>query len=133
MIKKSIFENDLIEGMQRNLKNSEAQNHSVSAAVDYLNSAISIFDEVGMISTADKILDVLNKITTDNTWEDELSGGLADKKNPNDFNKKALEKGMRVEMEHTDDEKIALEIAMDHLTEDPKYYDKLELIEGNHD
>jgi hypothetical protein len=28
-------------------------------------------------------------------------------------------------MEHTDDEEIAREIAMDHLTEDPKYYTKL--------
>lgn len=128
MIKKSVFENDLIEGMQKNLKNSEAQNYSVSEAIDYLNSAMSILEEVGMISTADKILDVLTKMT-DNTWEDEMSGGLADKKKPSDFDKKSLEKGMRVEMEHTDDPKVALEIAMDHLTEDSKYYDKLEVME----
>ena len=28
-------------------------------------------------------------------------------------------------MEHTNDDKIATEIAMDHLTEDPEYYSKL--------
>jgi hypothetical protein len=39
--------------------------------------------------------------------------------------KKQLEKGVDVEKEHTDDEKIATSIAMDHLVEDPKYYDKL--------
>jgi hypothetical protein len=33
-------------------------------------------------------------------------------------------------MEHTDDKSKAKEIAMDHLYEDPKYYDKLKKIEG---
>ena len=33
--------------------------------------------------------------------------------------------GIKVEMEHTDDEKIASEIVLDHLAEDPKYYSKL--------
>ncbi len=36
---------------------------------------------------------------------------------------------MKVEMEHTKDKQRAKEIAMDHLFEDPKYYDKLEKIE----
>ena len=40
-----------------------------------------------------------------------------------------LEKGIKIEKEHTDDESQAREIAMDHLWEDPKYYDKLEKIE----
>ena len=43
--------------------------------------------------------------------------------------KKQLNKGVRVEMEHTNDKGKAKEIAMDHLFEDPKYYDKLEKIE----
>lgn len=43
--------------------------------------------------------------------------------------KKQLNKGIKVEMEHTDDRGKAKEIAMDHLFEDPKYYDKLEKIE----
>jgi hypothetical protein len=36
-----------------------------------------------------------------------------------------IKKGIEVEMEHTDDPKVALKIAMDHIKEDPKYYDKL--------
>jgi len=40
-----------------------------------------------------------------------------------------LENGIKVEKEHTDNESEAREIAMDHLWEDPKYYDKLEKIE----
>ena len=38
---------------------------------------------------------------------------------------KQIKKGIEVEMEHTDDPKIALKIAMDHIKEDPQYYDKL--------
>ena len=40
-----------------------------------------------------------------------------------------LNKGVKVEMEHTNTKETAKEIAMDHLFEDPKYYDKLEKIE----
>lgn len=36
-----------------------------------------------------------------------------------------ISKGVETEMEHTDDPKVALKIALDHLSEDPKYYDKL--------
>lgn len=38
---------------------------------------------------------------------------------------KQIKKGIEVEMEHTDDPKLALKIAMDHIKEDPQYYDKL--------
>lgn len=40
-----------------------------------------------------------------------------------------LEKGMKVEKEHTTDESLAKEIALDHLLEMPDYYDKLEDME----
>jgi Zn finger protein HypA/HybF involved in hydrogenase expression len=36
-----------------------------------------------------------------------------------------IKKGIEVEMEHTSDKKEALKIALDHLSEDPIYYDKL--------
>jgi hypothetical protein len=58
-----------------------------------------------------------------------LSGGLADKKRPESFDKDALREGTQVEFEHTDSEGMAREIAMDHLTEDPEYYKKLKQIE----
>jgi hypothetical protein len=62
-------------------------------------------------------------------WKDRIKGGLADDKDPNDFDKDDLEEGRKVEREHTKDENIAREIAMDHLDEDKKYYKKLKLIE----
>jgi hypothetical protein len=62
-------------------------------------------------------------------YQDQIPGGLADKRKPGDFDPEQLKKGIKVEMEHTDDPAKAEEIAMDHLTEDSKYYDKLETIE----
>jgi hypothetical protein len=59
------------------------------------------------------------------TRQDIISGGLADKVNVSDFDSKQLEMGIKVELEHTKDEKLAREIAMDHLKEDPHYYTKL--------
>ena len=61
--------------------------------------------------------------------KDVIPGGLADKKQPEDFDQEALKKGLKVELEHTSDSDIALEIAMDHLSEDPLYYDKLAKME----
>ena len=58
--------------------------------------------------------------------KDRIPGGLADDKTPDDFEKEQLVAGLNVELEHTSDPRIALEIAMDHLTEDPKYYEKLD-------
>lgn len=63
--------------------------------------------------------------------DDKIPGGLADKKSPEDFDKKKLAQGVKVEMEHTSDKAVAKEIAMDHLTEDPDYYKKLKTIEKN--
>ena len=62
-------------------------------------------------------------------WHDHLPGGLADKKKPQDFDSKSLAQGQVVESEHTSQPALATEIAMDHLTEDPKYYTKLNRME----
>jgi hypothetical protein len=59
-----------------------------------------------------------------------IPGGLADNKPKSDFDPKAIAQGVKVELEHTDDKELAAEIARDHLTEDPKYYDKLERMES---
>lgn len=61
---------------------------------------------------------------------DRLPGGLADEGFPAGADPEQIAKGLAVEMEHTDDEELALEIVADHLTEDPRYYDKLERVEG---
>ena len=86
--------------------------------------------------------------------EEKLEGGLADKKSLLDIAmkhsfgdkvltsskkierllrllQKELQKGIEVELEHTKDREKAKEIAMDHLFEDPKYYQKLKKIETN--
>lgn len=62
------------------------------------------------------------------TEEDVIPGGMADNANHLQFNPIQLRKGIKVEMEHTSDPDIAMEIAMDHLMEDPEYYNKLEEI-----
>lgn len=62
-------------------------------------------------------------------WKDRLSGGLADKKQPSDFPASALQQGQRVEKEHTGEPALAKEIAMDHLSEDRRYYSKLKKVE----
>jgi hypothetical protein len=62
-----------------------------------------------------------------------LSGGLYEKAlvkgKQVKFDPKQLAIGKKVEMEHTTDEKVALEIARDHLTEDPEYYTRLRKME----
>ena len=72
--------------------------------------------------------------------EEKLKGGVSDKKTLEDVAKKhtveleklkqELDKGVKVEMEHTNDKDKAEEIAMDHLFEDPNYYVKLNKIEA---
>jgi len=61
---------------------------------------------------------------------DILRGGEADNMPDSAFPKKELAEGKKHEHEHTDNDQIADEIAKDHLQEDPKYYEKVEEIEG---
>lgn len=61
--------------------------------------------------------------------KDLIPGGMADRKSFKDFSKKKIQQGARVEMEHTNKKEVAKEIASDHLTEDPNYYDKLKKME----
>lgn len=54
--------------------------------------------------------------------DEKLQGGLGDEATPQDFDTEQVVMGLRVEMEHSDDPTVALEIVLDHLTEDPEYY-----------
>ena len=56
---------------------------------------------------------------------DKLSGGVGDNTPTTEVDPIQLSTGVQIEMEHTNDTEIARSIAMDHLTEDPKYYSKL--------
>lgn len=60
--------------------------------------------------------------------QEKIVGGKADNMDPSKFDQKELIKGIHVEFEHTNDVKVAMEIAMDHLVEDPNYYKKLATI-----
>lgn len=64
MIKKSVFEEELIAGMQKELiKNaSNQETENLGRAVDYLNSAIEIFEDAGMSTHANQILNIISKI-----------------------------------------------------------------------
>lgn len=69
-----------------------------------------------------------------------LKGGKADKLTPKDLGKKfgvpveqikaQIQKGINIEMEHTDDKEKATEIATDHVSEFPDYYNRLESMEN---
>lgn len=58
-------------------------------------------------------------------WKDRLPGGKGDDKTPEDFPPDDIKIGTKVEREHTTNPDIATEIAIDHLSENPGYYDKL--------
>lgn len=61
-------------------------------------------------------------------YNDSIPGGKADTYSPKDFDRNQLKIGTRVEFEHTNDIQKAIEIAMDHLVEDPEYYQKLKKV-----
>jgi len=60
---------------------------------------------------------------------DVIAGGKADGKSPEKFDQEQIKMGLKVEMEHTDDPMVAIEITMDHLTEFPDYYTRLDKME----
>ena len=58
--------------------------------------------------------------------EDLIPGGKGDITKPSDVDQNELKVGIEVEKEHVgQNTQMATEIALDHLTEDPKYYSKL--------
>ena len=97
------------------------------------NKGMSGYKEVDEIAVqTDKIPGGLAKgktlIDLAKKWD---SKGYYDPKQfATEYIKPKLLQGIKVEMEHTTDVRIATEIAMDHLWEDLKYYDKLATIEN---
>lgn len=97
--------------------------------------------------SVDKYLAALHANANENTNlsenKNKLVGGLADKLTPKDIADKfnlplskieaQIKRGMKAEKEHTNNEEEQREIAMDHLTENPKYYDYLDKMEKNID
>lgn len=89
--------------------------------------------------TKGKVKDYLAALHANVVNEDKIKGGKADDLSLNDIAKKfripvkqlkkQLEKGIKIESEHTDDEDKQKEIAMDHLSEFGDYYDRIEDME----
>jgi hypothetical protein len=61
--------------------------------------------------------------------KDLLQGGKADNIPEREFSSRSLAEGASHEHEHTDNNQVAKEIAKDHLSEDPHYYEKVKSIE----
>ena len=116
--------------------------------------AVSIFVSGKANATKNQILDDLGDLDYNEIWDvmdhfklkleglneaDVVPGGLAKGLSLNDIAEKhgvsvdmmvaEFKKGIAVEMEHTTDREVAKEITLDHLFEDPKYYDKLAKVE----
>jgi hypothetical protein len=67
MIKKAVFENELIIGMQRELQDHDKKEAmlNLDKAGGYLQAAMEIFEETGLTAQADQVLSVLQKIAED--------------------------------------------------------------------
>lgn len=61
---------------------------------------------------------------------DLIPGGRGDNAKPSQFDKSEIAMGMKVEKEHTDSKELAKQIAVDHLTEFPDYYTRLDKMES---
>lgn len=64
MIKKSVFEEELISGMHHQMVKRATQQEfdNLEQAVDYLNSAAEIFENLGMSKNAEQIVSLLERI-----------------------------------------------------------------------
>lgn len=62
-------------------------------------------------------------------FKDKIPGGIADGKTITNYDLKELLEGIKWEREHSRDNLIALEIAMDHLERIPDYYTHLVIME----
>ena len=93
------------------------------------NKGMSGYEEIdedkipGGLANGKTLIDLANK------WD--AKGYYEPKQFAKEYIKPKLQQGIKVEMEHTSDIRYATEIAMDHLWEDLKYYDKLASIEGD--
>lgn len=76
-----------------------------------------------MASARDIASDTVRKYGSKTTWKQRIKGGA--RRTPSEFPKATLRRGIEVELEHTTDPLLAMEIAMDHLDEQLDYYDRL--------
>lgn len=134
------FKKLVLESLQQALKEISATSKSADlAALDAQIKAL----QLKIVSTQKQIaelnkqkaLKAAEKITTESVSKfpkitNQLKGGKGDKLTAKDVNQNQLKKGIKIEMEHTNDREKAEEIALDHLSENPKYYTDLEKLEA---
>jgi len=123
MIKKAIFEDELIVGMQRELRPHEEKQAmgNLVQAVEYLQAAAEILEEGGLTAKADQVLRILGKIVLAESEAKEKDKSPADKDQDNDdFYKKVMK---WIENPHTpvnpDDPQPGEEISFKSLLNDP--------------
>jgi hypothetical protein len=127
----------------KGIKEGDPEHVSIKTAFDIAKAKCSAMNEEYLASTKDfknaaatSGVDALKSIAFE---QEEIEGGLADGKSVEDIADEhsvnikdivaQIKKGKEVEMEHTDDPNVAIEIAKDHLEEFPNYYDALEKME----
>jgi hypothetical protein len=104
-------------------KNSKKLNNKGMSGYEEIDEiAVQVDNIPGGLAKGKTLIDLAKK------WD--AKGYYQPKQFAAKYIKPQLMKGIKVEMEHTTDVRIATEIAMDHLWEDLKYYDKLASIEG---
>jgi len=135
-----------------NSSDAQAKADVIQTFIDQGYNTIRFYDDAPKNIAAVKALgatnpkaDIMTKLVKHEVKEsvDRIPGGIAQGKTIMDLVKKMdpkgyyfnerlrkvlsdeLELGIKVEMEHTTDRKIAKEIALDHMFEDPRYYTKL--------
>jgi len=101
-------------------------------AVAAIGDCVAILRQLGMDGekAGEKILSIVQEEVQ---GTEKIPGGLAAGKSDADFDSEQLEKGVKVELEHSGDVELAKEISRDHLEENPKYYDYLEEMEEKAD
>jgi len=143
---KSVDIDDLIKNY---LNNANDKDYYIKLAIKYLNdkginlkntSKNEYYDLIRniVVHTYKTVLKYMNESDNDDlSYVQKLAiekkkrgeiikGGLGDGKSPLEFNPEQIKLGMKVEMEHTNDPMIAIEIVLDHLSEDSEYYTRKE-------
>lgn len=126
-----LFQGKEPQGKDLDLRAEDLANR-LEEAVTAIGDCVAILRELGMEGgkAGEEILGILQ----DEVFGPEaIPGGLAKGKADSDFDPAQIEKGIKVELEHTGDKDKAKEIAKDHLMENPKYYDYLEKMEEKAD
>lgn len=82
MIKKSVFEEDLIMGMDRELRSMASEHHveNLTDAADNLHSAMELLEEMGFGKQAEQIFQLLSKIAKKHQKHNGHTAGLTSEK-----------------------------------------------------